>query len=292
MCFDHGHGRLGVRAYAEAQTKLERKVLMEKEKKNKILFRLCLGGGAVFVAILVVIGFLYWQGDATYNEAADLVNAPPAVIADVRSSSSSSLSEEKEAPAPEQVAEALSAVSLDSLEEESKDVRYWIYVPDTKINYPVMQGSDNTFYLHHDYKGDYLFAGSIFMDYENHYDFSDFNTILYGHHMLDGSMFAGLIHYMNTSFAKSHPYIYLTRDGLTSVFQVFSTQQVGATSYVYRANFASDEEKQKYIDACLADSVINTGIVPKTNDHLLTLSTCTNRSGKQRWVVHAVMVSV
>ena len=259
------------------------------EKENKILFRLCLGGGAVFVAILAVIGFLYWQGDATYNEAADLVNAPPAVI---ESSSSSSLSEEKEAPPPEKVTEALSEVSLDSLEEESKDVRYWIYVPDTKINYPVMQGSDNTFYLHHDYKGDYLFAGSIFMDYENHYDFSDFNTILYGHHMNNGSMFAGLINYMNTSFAKSHPYIYLTRDGLTSVFQVFSTQQVGATSYVYRANFASDEEKQKYIDACLADSVIDTDIVPKTNDHILTLSTCTNRSGKQRWVVHAVMVSV
>lgn len=266
---------------------------MEKAKKNKILFRLCLGGGAVFIAVLITIGILYWQGDATYNEAADLVNAPVAVVQEESSDTASSETEEaEEAPAPEQVAEQLSNVSLDKIEEKSKDVRYWIYVPDTKINYPVMQGSDNTFYLHHDYKGDYLFAGSIFMDYENHYDFSDFNTILYGHHMNNGSMFAGLINYMNTSFAKKHPYIYLTRDGLTSVFQVFSTQQVGATSYVYRANFDTDEEKQKYIDACLADSVIDTGVVPQTNDHILTLSTCTNRSGKQRWVVHAVMVSV
>lgn len=69
------------------------------------------------------------------------------------------------------------------------------------------------------------------------------------------------------------------------MFQVCSMQQVDERSYVYRANFDTGEEKQKYIDACLADSVIDTGLVPKTNDHQFTLSTCTNRFGKQRWVV-------
>ena len=263
----------------------------KKLTKNTVLFRICI---SIVIVILGVVGFFvlqYAYGQKLYDDTSIQVKAPATVVDEVDSSETAK-QEPKPQEKPSEVKKKLSNLSLEPVRKESKNVRYWIYIPGTRINYPVMQAQNNSYYLHHSYKGKWLFSGSIFMDCSNKYDFTDFNTIIYGHHMNDGSMFAGLINYMNTSFAKSHPYIYLTRDGLTSVFQVFSTQQVGATSYVYRANFDTDEEKQKYIDACLADSVIDTGIVPKMNDHILTLSTCTNRSGKQRWVVHAVMVSV
>ena len=98
-------------------------------------------------------------------------------------------------------------VDFDSLKALNPDVVGWIYSADTQINYPVLLGEDNSEYLHHMVNGEYNSAGSIFMDCRNKPDLSDFNTILYGHHMKNGSMFASLHQYTEQELPRRHPSI-------------------------------------------------------------------------------------
>ena len=94
----------------------------------------------------------------------------------------------------------LPAVDFESLRESGPDIIGWLNLPDTVINYPVTQTDDNEYYLHHLYDGTYNKVGCLFADYENKADFSDRNTIIYGHNMRDGSMFAVLNEYDEQSY--------------------------------------------------------------------------------------------
>ena len=83
-------------------------------------------------------------------------------------------------------------VDWEALQKKNEDLIAWILIPSVEISYPVLQGDDNEYYLHRDFNREYLYAGSIFMDKDNSPSFINYNTILYGHNMRDGSMFAGL----------------------------------------------------------------------------------------------------
>lgn len=260
--------------------------------KNAVLFRVCI---SVVIVILGVVGFFvlqYAYGQKLYDDTSIQVKAPATVVDEEDSSSETAKQEPKPQEKPAEVKKKLSNLSLEPVRKESKNVRYWIYIPGTRINYPVMQAQDNSFYLHHSYKGKWLFSGSIFMDCSNKYDFSDFNTIIYGHHMNDGSMFAGLIKFMNRSFVQRHPYIYLTKDGQSTVFRIFAASEVPTNSFVYNTDLTTDGEKETFIKEALAGSKFDLGVKPTKDDHLLTLSTCTNFQERDRWVVQAVKVSV
>ena len=104
-------------------------------------------------------------------------------------------------------------VDFEGLLAENSDVVGWIYSEGTQINYPVLRGDSNETYLYHMINGEYNSSGSIFMDFRCNPDLSDFNTIIYGHHMKNGSMFASLHQYIKQDFYDEHKYIwYLTPD--------------------------------------------------------------------------------
>ena len=106
---------------------------------------------------------------------------------------------------PEEVAEqGFLQVDFNKLEEINPDVIAWIEIPGLEISYPVVQGRDNDYYLHHLITGENHKSGSIFMDFHNQEDLSDRNTIIYGHNMKDGSMFGGLKKYRDPSFYEEH----------------------------------------------------------------------------------------
>ena len=92
------------------------------------------------------------------------------------------------------------------LKEENPDTIGWIHIPDTKISYPIVQGTDNDFYLKHDFNGEASVAGSIYLDYESEGDFEGRNNILYGHNMKNGSMFKDIVRYKDPSYFKEHQY--------------------------------------------------------------------------------------
>lgn len=132
----------------------------------------------------------YEAGDETYKELAELVR--------VKEPDESPASSENEAENTEEEILSInsdSIVNLEAAQEVNGDIVAWIHSPDTVIDYPVCQGEDNVYYLSHLADGTYNRNGCLFIDCENAEDFSDDNTIIYGHHMASGKMFATLIKY-------------------------------------------------------------------------------------------------
>ena len=187
-------------------------------------------------------------------------------------------------------ADALAAMDFTALRAVNSDVLGWILIPDTVISYPMVQGSDNSYYLKHTWRLSSSVVGAIFMEAQCSADFSDFNTIIYGHRMNNGSMFAGLAKYKNISYYKNHPTVYITDDAGSRAYQIFAAYEVSVTSAEsYQLEFADDADKQAFIDKCLALSGGDTEIVPAPEDQILTLSTCTGWGHATRWVIQAVL---
>lgn len=189
---------------------------------------------------------------------------------------------------PPEEEEVLPRVDLDALRGVSGDVIGWIEIPGTGLAYPLMQGEDNDYYLNHSWNGRRVAAGSIFMECQCAADFTDFNTIIYGHRMTYDAMFAYLKYYKNLSYWQAHPLVYIVEQGGTRCYEIFAAYEASVKSCVYWLKVTDDAHKQAVIDFALEHSVIDTGVIPQTTDRILTLSTCTESGHATRWVVQAV----
>lgn len=177
-------------------------------------------------------------------------------------------------------------VDFAALQKINPDVVGWIYQKDTIINYPIMHGSDNDIYLHSDINKKYSVSGSIFMDYRNSADFSDFNTIIYGHHMHDGSMFKSLRGYTKeTDYYKDHKTFELITPDKKYHLQIISAFITPATSEAYTYSFNSSADKQAFLDFAAKNSKVSTGVTTTTDDKIITLSTCAYDYDEARYVV-------
>ena len=179
-----------------------------------------------------------------------------------------------------------------ALREVNRDVQGWIMIPGTVISSPLLQGEDNQYYLKHTWKKWTSAVGAIFLEWQNSPDLSDFNTIIYGHRMNNGSMFASLKNYKKQSYWAAHPCVYITDDNGSHKYEIFAAYEVSTTGTTYQLGFSDDASKQAFIDYCLEQSVIDTGITPTVYDRVLTLSTCTGNGHATRWVVQAVLKGV
>lgn len=225
-------------------------------------------------------------GEDAYEEAArvaGLARIPAAPAAPAGQETETSAAEEEDPLA------ALEAVDLTALRELNPEVVGWIEIPDTGISYPLLQGDDNQYYLKHTWLGDSSSVGAIFMEETNSPDLSDFNTIVYGHKLRSGAMFAGLLAYESPDFCKEHPSVYIVDDAGLHRYDVFAAHAVGVREIVYRLDLAGEARQEEFIQFCLDRSVIDTGIVPELGDRILTLSTCTGNGYSKRWVVQAVL---
>ncbi|MBR6736718.1 MAG: class B sortase [Oscillospiraceae bacterium] len=180
-------------------------------------------------------------------------------------------------------------IDLLALREKNPDVIGWISIPDTAISYPLMYGGDNEFYLKHTWLREPNYAGSIFIEQYCNTDLRDFNTIIYGHRIKGDIMFTPLKNYSSEEYLKSHPYIYIADDNGVHRYEVFSAYETPITSDTYRIGIKKESHKQLYINLALENSVIDTGIIPTTNDKILTLSTCPAQGDQTRWIVQAVL---
>lgn len=183
--------------------------------------------------------------------------------------------------------ESLKDTNLAALREVNEDVVGWILIPGTDVNYPVMQGDDNDHYLEYTWDGKHYAVGSIFLECMNSPGLTDFNTIVYGHNMQNGSMFACLRKYAGQDYWTEHPYVYLASDAGVYRYEVFSAYEAKVGSGTYSLNIQKEETKQAYLDMALNNSEIDTGITPAVTDRVLTLSTCSGAGYSTRWVVHA-----
>ena len=264
--------------------------------KNRLRLFLTLVLAAVFITSgsLFVHRLLdYRAGNAAYAEAAEIAklpapaeNAPQAPAPSQMPSADTAEAAEPETTPPSE--DAPVSVNLPALQAVNADVLGWLSIPHTAISYPLVQGTDNDYYLSHTWNRSRSAVGAIFMDARCSADRSGFNTIIYGHRMNNGSMFASLKYYSDQSYRESHPRIELTDADGTHTYAVYAACEVSTEGEAYRLSFSGDAEKQAFLEDGAARSVIATGIAPTVRDRILTLSTCTGRGHATRWVVQAV----
>ncbi len=185
------------------------------------------------------------------------------------------------------------SIQLDwkALKEKNSDIQAWIQIPDTEISYPVVQGNDNAFYLTHTADKVENYVGAIFMDYRQKPNFEEKNTMIYGHNVLHGSMFADIEKFKDETFFKNHPYIYIytpDKNYKAEVFSIYTTQD---TSSSYDLFYQSDDEYAHYLQMVQEQSDFTREIRIGANDHIVSLSTCSyERNGQAselRYVLHA-----
>ena len=270
-----------------------------KKKTRLILIALL---SLVFVGsmgMLVYRGMEYKEGEEIYAEAETLVELPdlsglpaPAPETDNAETETPEAPEEPRPVYVDPYADALRNMDFTALREVNSDVQGWIMIPGTVISYPLLQGEDNQYYLKHTWKKWTSAVGAIFLEWQNSPDLSDFNTIIYGHRMNNGSMFASLKNYKKQSYWAAHPCVYITDDNGSHKYEIFAACEVSTTGTTYQLGFSDDASKQAFIDYCLEQSVIDTGITPTVYDRVLTLSTCTGNGHATRWVVPTVLKGV
>ncbi len=179
-------------------------------------------------------------------------------------------------------------IDFDSLKKKNPQILAWVDIPGTGISYPVAQTQDNEFYITHGIYGQKSSSGAVFMDYRNKSDLSDSNTILFGHNMRNGSMFAGLRQFKSQSYRNSRPYVDLYFPDRKVRFEIYSCYEETASGDNFPTSFAGESDREAFISAVLSRSLYTTGIVPDEDSHTLMLSTCTGKGYSHRLVVHAV----
>lgn len=189
-------------------------------------------------------------------------------------------------------ASALANINLETLRTVNPDVIGWIMIPDTEISYPLLQGEDNKYYLSHNWKRKSSGSGSIFLESTNSRDLTDFHTIVYAHRMRNDTMFGELKYYRESDFWQEHPYVYLATDGGVSCYEIFAVQTADAKGIVYRLDIKQSSLEEEFLQSCIDNSVIDTGITPGKEDHILTLSTCTSVGYSNRLAVHSRLTQI
>lgn len=175
-------------------------------------------------------------------------------------------------------------------EAVNDDTVGWIYIPDTNIDLPIVQGTDNDFYLHNGVDKAYNYElGCPFLDYKCKSDFSGFNSIVFAHHMTKRRMFADISLFKDEGFMNSHSEGYLTlADGVHTV-SFFAYLNVPSTANVYQTEFVSDEDREAYLEYIrdTADYVHDMDV--NIDSHLLLLSTCTYEFDEARGLLVGVI---
>lgn len=186
-------------------------------------------------------------------------------------------------------------LQLEELKKQNDDIVGWLEIEGTNINYPVMQTTNNEYYMTHNYKKEYSAEGSIFLDKDYNWDKPSTNLLMYGHNNKNGSMFQNLMNYKDEEFYKQHPIINFTtinedkKYEIIAVFysRVYYKNEKNVFRYYYFLNADNKEEFDYYINESKKASLYDTGKTAEYGEQLLTLSTCSYHTEDGRFVVVA-----
>ncbi len=184
------------------------------------------------------------------------------------------------------------SVDFEKLKSTYSDVIGWIYSENTPINYPIVQGENNDYYLRRLPNGKRDVAGSIFADFRNSSDFSDFKTIIYGHNMKNNSMFGTLEKYKSQKYYDEHPIMYLlTKDKNYKILLIGGYTASADSEDTY---FISSDKKDRnvIIEKTLKKSTFKSDVKINEDDRFITLSTCAYDFEDARYVVVGVLREV
>lgn len=271
-----------------------------KEKKSsglfgallrKMIFCISLGIFSYALASLAVLLWGYYISQKEYEE----LNEATVVIGTTAAPDDQEQNPDIVVELPGDGAQSVKAPYLEISVDERKlkalnqDYAFYIVIPDTNIQYPVVQGEDNNHYLRYTYSNQENTAGAIALDYRtdrNTY-LQSFNTIISGHNRQDGTMFSDLASYKDESFRDKHPYIYIVMGDKEYVYEVFSFYAMEPVAVCYNPNVADDI----YLNFVNDNNTYQNEIEVTLEDHIITLYTC-NEDSSMRYLCHAVLRAV
>lgn len=187
-------------------------------------------------------------------------------------------------------------IDWEELHSQNEDIYAWICIADTKIDYPILQHpSELDHYLDYNIDGSKGYPGCIYSQFVNSKDFTDFNTVLYGHNMKNGTMFAGLHKFEDSEYFADHPYIYVYTEDKIFVYRIFASYTFSSIHLIMGFDLSDENVRQIYIDNIrslegLTDN-IDDSIEVDTDSRLLTLTTCIANQADKRYNVAGVLVS-
>lgn len=251
--------------------------------REKIRIILC----CIFLAIAIYAAYNIIKIQSEYKKSVDAYKKLDNYTIEQTTSETSGESEEepvKEKPYPD--------VDFDGLKSVNSDVIGWIYVPDTEINYPIVHTSDNDYYLDHLVDRTQNPAGAIFLDTRNPSDFSDLHSIIYGHHMKNGSMFAALKGYKKQDFFDGHKTGYLiTQDAAYSI-DFFAGHVANVEENAWQLDFDDAADFDNWIKSLKEISAFKSDIEPQYGDRIFTLSTCSYEFDDARFVLSGKLTKI
>lgn len=237
---------------------------MAEKKKQSVLTKV-----QVVLAVLAVagLGYLGWKG-AGYFASRSLYSSVREAYAN----------------------EATETINFDALTANYPNAVAWIHFDSDElaIDYPVIKGDDNEFYLRHDLNGNYSTNGTIFLDYRNNSLAEDLHTLIYGHNMLDGSMFSNLSKFTDQEFYTNETSTFwIATPEATYHYQIFAVSIVDPYSDAYTVGYKDAASFDAFVQQLKKASLYDTGVSASGSDHVVTLSTC---SRPNRLVVSAKLV--
>lgn len=184
-------------------------------------------------------------------------------------------------------------IKLEELQKKNSDIIGWIEIEGTNINYPVLQGEDNEYYMNHNYEKEESIYGELFLDTSYNWNIKSNNFLIYGHNMQDGSMFNNLLNYADEEYYKEHPIIRFTttqedvKYEIISAFRsrVYYKSEKNVFRYYYFINPDTEDEYNEFVENAKKSSLYDTGKTAKYGDQLITLSTCAYHTEDGRFAV-------
>ncbi len=187
-------------------------------------------------------------------------------------------------------------IKFDELEKENPDIHGWITIPNTNIDYPIVQSfsEDDLFYVNHNIDKKKSAAGAIFTQKLNQRDFTDRNTVIYGHNMRNGSMFRHLHKFKKEDFFNENRYIYIYTRGHILTYEIIAAYEYDSRHILNSFDFSNDEVYKEYLEYIQNPKSIYKNIKEydlTTDDKIVTLSTClANNTPDKRYLVQGVLI--
>lgn len=178
--------------------------------------------------------------------------------------------------------------SAQAMNNAYPDAIGWLYIPDTPINYPIMQSDDNNFYLHHSYDGSGLQSGSVFLDYRCESRLMNPINIVYGHNMKNGSMFAGVLKFADSAYFDSHRYGWIATPETVYRVDFFSCARADMNDVIYDGSLSATD----WIPHVENLSVVCREMEYSENDRFISLSTCSYEFKNARTILTGKLVEM
>ncbi len=271
---------------------MDKKEFTMKQKIIAILAGIA-GLAAVLLIVVGVSKFIFRQTDetqASQSSDAELQQTEPATVEKVTDASQDSETVTESAEPEEEI-----PIDFEELWETNPDVYAWIVIPGTDINYPILQHpTDDSYYLNHNIDGSTGRPACIYTESLNSKDFTDNNTVIYGHNMRNGTMFAQLHKFEDKDFFDEHREIIIYLPDKVLHYKIFAVHNYDDRHLLYSFDFSDKAVYKDYLESIFSiddmNANIDTEMTVTENDKIITLATCVYKKPSLRFHVQAVLV--